>query len=180
MTLWLPKPEPFTVNATASESADTDRGAKPVIIGEAFNTLSVKEAAPPPGAGFVTTPLRTPGERSKAAETLNDTESWETDAGIAVPLMDTAVELMNPWPLIVTEVVGEPTTTEDGDSSEIHGAGLRRSVITNAIAPVVPPCGAGFVTVMPTLRARLNAAPGMRTVINCGATVSGEYGTPSK
>src|SRR5205085_1871165 len=73
----LRKLAPFSVNVTGTP-ATPDAGAKPVTAGTGLRMLKVNVVLPPPGGGFVMTPVNVPAFWIRSAVRLNRMVSPET------------------------------------------------------------------------------------------------------
>lgn len=137
---------PLTVRVKAAPPAVALVGESEVIVGARLLTVKlVAVDVPPPGAGFVTVTPSVPAVAMSAA--VIEAVTWVALTNVvvrALPLNFTLEEGTNPVPFTVRVKPAPPAVALVGDSVVIVGAGL---FMVNDCTLVVPPPGAGFVTV---------------------------------
>lgn len=161
-TLVEVKPDPLIVSVNVPEFAMAEDGDKLVIAGMELVTEKFAVAVPPP-PGFVTVTATAPTDWISELGTFTVRAVAVWDAGVRLSLPKVTVLLDVKFvPLIVSGNPPELTTADGGDKLEIVGA---VPPVTVKLLEVVPPPGAGLVTVTVTVPDVCKSAFGTVTVI---------------
>jgi hypothetical protein len=173
VTLWAVAVLPVAVLEKTSVVGDkTTRGAAAVIA----NVTG--EAAPPPGAGFVTETGTDPMcAMSVAAIEAVSVVALTYVVVFELPLKVTTDAGMNPLPATVSVNAAEPAVTLDGCSEVTVGV---RLLMVKVSALDVPPPGAGLVTVTGRVPAFIRSGPRMVAVTCVALTKVVDLGLPLK
>jgi hypothetical protein len=137
---------PLTVSINPAPPANALDGERDVIVGTGLFTVKAEfPDVPPPGAGLVTVTFSVPAVAMSAGVIAAVTCVALTKVVVlAAPLNFTTEPETNPVPFTVNVKAAPPAVALVGESDVIVGAGL---FTANGELPVVPPPGAGFVTV---------------------------------
>jgi hypothetical protein len=143
---------PFTVRVKAAVPAVALVGESEAMVGTGLFTANGEVPdVPPPGAGFVTVTLNEPAVAISAAVIVAVTWVALTKlVVVAVPLKFTTEDELKFVPFTVKVKADPPARADVGESELIDGNGL---LTVNEELADVPPPGAGFVTVTPSVPA---------------------------
>src|SRR5579863_10027363 len=146
----LTKFVPFTVSVNAPEPALAVVGEIVVIVGTGLFTVNATEfEVPPPGAGLVTvTPGVLPGVTTSLARIAAvNCVALTNVVTLAVPPKFTTDVFTKLVPFTVSVNPADPATIFVGESVVTVGTGFGAALMLKLMAVVVPPPGAGLVTV---------------------------------
>jgi hypothetical protein len=140
------KPLPVTVSVKPLAPNVTLDGDKAPATGTGLSTVKSNAFdVPPPGAGLTTFTDAVPPAATSAELIAAVTSVPLTKVVVRVePFHSTTAPGTNWLPVIMSVKAPLPETTLAGESDPATGAGLS---IVNAVAPEVPPPGAGVITV---------------------------------
>lgn len=140
------KPLPVTVSVKPLAPNVTLDGDKAPATGTGLSTVKSNAFdAPPPGAGLTTFTNAVPAAATSVESIAAVTSASLTKVVVlAEPFHSTVAPGTNWLPVTVSVKAPLPEITLAGESDPATGAGLS---IMNAIAPEVPPPGAGVITV---------------------------------
>jgi len=142
------KPVPVTVTVNEPLPSGSVEGEMALITGDGLVTAKVAaELVPPPGAGLVTVTDTGPATTG-SDDTVADREPSLLSVVVSgEPLKLICEYVIKPVPVKVNVNGPLPTGSVDGVRLAIVGAGLFDDAIVNVNAALVPPPGAGLITV---------------------------------